>query len=125
MWNVGSKSHEPKNVSRDRKGRFVTLKKFTERDVLMLITVFLIGFITAYSASAEVAPPTRAEWEAWGKLKPVKKFDYDKVYDDIDTDLARLDGRAERFAQNLPLQLSGPMHAISKKQYRGRNARLK
>ena len=129
MWNVGRKQkhehHEPKNVGRDDKGRFITLRRFTEKDVLMLVAVFLIGFLTAYSASAKEAPPSEADWAAWSQLKPAKKFDYNKVYNDIDSDLARLDGRAEQFAQNLPLQLSGPMHAIGKKQYRGRNARLK
>ncbi len=113
-----------RNVSRKN----TWLAKFmgiSNRDVWMALAVFAIGFLTAYSARAEIAPPTQAEWEAYGKLKPVKKFNYDKVYNDIDSDLARLTVKEDQYAQNLPLQVTGPMHAISKKQYRGSNARIR
>ena len=125
MRNVGRHYFE-KFVGRNpENGRFESLKRFTERDVWKLITVFLVGFLAAYSANAEVAPPSQADWDAWAKLKPVKKFNYDRVYNEIDADLAQLDGRAEQFAQNLPLQATGPRNALSKKQYRGRASRLK
>lgn len=114
------------NVGRNKKtGRFESIKRVTRHELLMALVVFAIGFLTAYSASAAQTPPSAADWEAWGKLKPVKKFDYEKVYDDIDGDLAQITAREDQFAQDLPIQLSGPMHAINKKEYRGRNARLK
>lgn len=125
MRNVGRHYYQ-KFVGRNQaNGRFESLKRFTERDVFKLIAVFIIGFLAAYSANAAVSPPSQADWDAWNKLKPVKKFNYDKVYDEIDTDLAQLDGRAEMFAQNLPLQATGPMNALAKKHYRGRAARVK
>lgn len=91
----------------------------------MALVVFAIGFLTAYSAGAATSPPSQADWEAWGKLKPVKKFDYDRVYNDIDADIAKISVREEHFAQNLPMQMTGPMHAVSKKEYRGSNSRIK
>lgn len=101
------------------------LARILKRDWVLGTVVFLVGFLAAYSASAEVAPPSQADWEAWGKLKPVKKFDYNKVYDSIDADLARLEVKESQYAQNLPIQAKGPMNAIQQKSERARNSRLR
>lgn len=101
------------------------LVKISKQDLVWAISVFTIGFLMAFTANAAPAKPSQADWEAWGKLKPVKKFDYNKVYDSIDADLARLEVKESHFAQELPIQAAGPMHAISKSQYRGSNSRVR
>ncbi len=80
---------------------------------LALMALFL-GLLSGYTAKAAVTP-TQEEWDAYAQLKPVKKMNYDKIYEEIEADVKRLSAKETQYAINLPLQLKEPMNAISGK----------
>lgn len=109
---------------------FLKNNLMTDRKFLGLaLAVFLIGLFSGYTANAAVTP-SQEDWDAYAQLKPVKKMNYDKIYDEIEADVNRLSVKEERFAVNLPLQLGGPMKAMRGKKLKPlkktrRNARYR
>lgn len=77
----------------------------------LAVAVFLLGLFSGYTAHAAVTP-SQADWDAYAQLKPVKKMNYDKVYEEIEADVNRLSVKESQFAVNLPMQLEGPMKAM-------------
>ncbi len=88
----------------------------------LALAVFFIGLFSGYTANAAVTP-TQEDWDAYAQLKPVKKMNYDKVYESIEADVNRLTVKEEQFAVNLPLQLEGPMNAMEGKKRRTKRAK--
>lgn len=99
----------------EERAEFLKAGLWSNRKFLGLaLAVFILGLFSGYTANAAVTP-TQEDWDAYAQLKPVKKMNYDKVYDEIEADVNRLSAKEVQYAINLPLQLEGPLNAMDGK----------